>query len=71
VRPLSLERTAGAVASNYGDKGAVIISVADDGTRIGVANLTPEELREALCVAITYSFAFEDETAAAGSKSTS
>jgi hypothetical protein len=71
IRPLNLQRTAGAIASNYGDKGAVIITIGDDGTRIGVENLTPQELREALCVAINYSFEFEDEMAAADAESTS
>ena len=61
IRPLGLRHTAAAVARNYGDKGAVIISVGDDGTRIGVENLTPEELREALCTVIHYSFVFEVE----------
>lgn len=63
VRPLSLKHTAAAVARNYGDKGAVVITYnAEKGdTRIGVENLTPEELREILCTAIHYSFVFEGE----------
>ena len=61
IRPLSLRHTAAAVARNYGDKGAVVITSGPEGTRIGVENLTPEELREALCTAIHYSFVFEDE----------
>jgi hypothetical protein len=56
VRPLSLSHTAAAVARNYGDKGAVAITFGPEGTRIGVGNLTPEELREALCTAIHSSF---------------
>lgn len=59
IRPVDLRRTARAVASNYGDKGAVVISVGKDGVRIGTEGLTPDELREALCLAINYSFEFE------------
>jgi len=64
VRPMSLRHTAGAIARNYGDKGAVVITYnAEEGdTRIGVENLTPEELREILCTAIHYSFVFEGES---------
>lgn len=62
VRPLNLKHTAGAIARNYGDKGAIIITFGEGGlTRVGVENLTPEELREALCTAIHYSFVFADE----------
>jgi len=46
---------AGSVAAECKDKGAVVISYGEDGVRIGVENLTPEELREALCTAIHYS----------------
>lgn len=60
VRPLNLRHTAGAIARNYGDKGAVVITFNADGeTRIGVENLTSEELRGVLCTAIHYSFVFE------------
>jgi hypothetical protein len=52
---------AGAIARNYGDKGAIVITFSEDGlTRVG-ENLTPEELREVLCTAIHYSFVFADE----------
>ena len=61
VRPLSLRHTAAAVARNYGDKGAVVITFGAEGARIGVENLTPDELRDALCTAIHYSFVFEGE----------
>ena len=62
VLPLNLRRTAGAIARNYGDKGAIVITFSEDGlTRVGVENLTPVELREALCTAIHYSFVFADE----------
>lgn len=60
VRPMDLRRTARAIASNYGDKGGVVITYGEEGIRIGVENLTPDELREALCVAINYSYAFEE-----------
>jgi hypothetical protein len=59
IRPLDLRRTASAIARNYGDKGAVVITYSDEGIRIGTENLTPQELREALCVAMHYSFVFE------------
>ncbi len=61
VRPLSLRHTAGAVARNYGDKGAVVITYGSDGVRIGIESLTPSELREALCTAIHYSYVFESD----------
>ena len=61
VTPFSLQKTAAAIASNYGDKGAVVITYGDDGVRIGTDNLSPTELREALCVAVHYSHVFEDD----------
>ena len=61
VRPLDLKRTANAVAQNYGDRGAIIVTVGAEGVRIGTDGLTPEELREALAVAIHYSFIFEKD----------
>lgn len=48
------------VAATHGDKGAMIISMGENGVRIGVDGLTPTELREALCVAINYTFVFEN-----------
>ena len=60
ITPVDLRRTARAVARNYGDKGAVVISVNDEGVRIGTEDLTPDELRHALCVAINYTFEFEE-----------
>jgi hypothetical protein len=62
VRPLDLKRTANAVAQNYGDRGAIIVTVGAEGVRIGTDGLTPQELREALTIAIHYSFVFEEET---------
>ena len=58
---ISLQGLAGTVAAECNDKGAIVISFGDAGIRIGVENLTPEELREALCTAIHYSFEFEEE----------
>ena len=61
IRPLDLRRTAAAIARNYGDKGAVVITYSEEGIRIGTENLTPAEVRKALCVAIHYSFVFEPD----------
>ena len=62
VQPLNLRHTAGAIARNHGDKGAIVITFGEDGlTRVGVENLTAEEFREALCTAIHYSFVFGGE----------
>ena len=58
---INLKGLAGVVAAECEDKGAVVISYGEGGVRIGVENLTPEELREALCTAIHYSFVFEKE----------
>ena len=60
VTPIDLRCTARAVAANYGDKGAVVISINDGGVRIGTEGPTPDELCHALCVAINYTFTFED-----------
>jgi len=61
VMPLPLNNMARAIASNYGDKGAAVITFGREGIRIGASNLTPHELREALCAAINYSYVFEHE----------
>ena len=58
---LNLRGIAHTVAQECGDKGAVVISYGESGIRIGVENLKPEELREALCTAIHYSFVFDEE----------
>ena len=63
IKPLDLRRTAKAISSNYGDKGAIVISVGDKGTRIGVEGLTPQQIQDALCLAINYNYCFsEDQT---------
>ncbi len=59
---INLRGLAGTVAAECKDKGAVVISYGEGGSvRIGVENLTPQELREALCTAIHYSYVFENE----------
>lgn len=58
---LGLKTTASVIARNYQDKGAIIITSNENGgIRIGTDGLTPNELRECLCVAINYSFVFEE-----------
>ena len=61
VQPIGLRRMAGGIASAYNDDGAIVISVGGDGIRIGVEGLSPEQVREALCVAINYSYQFQKE----------
>lgn len=58
---INLQGLAGTVAAECQDKGAVVISYGKQGVRIGVENLTPTELREALCTAIHYSYVFEND----------
>ncbi len=45
---------AGSIAASYGDKGAIILTVGDEGIRIGIQGLTEREAEEALCVGIHY-----------------
>jgi hypothetical protein len=49
------------VAAECRDTGAVVISYGHKGVQIGVENLSPEELRAALCAAIHDSFEIEEE----------
>lgn len=63
IRPMNLRRMAGGIASAYNDDGAIVISVGEDGTRIGVEGLSPERVRNALCVAINYSYEFPSDFA--------
>lgn len=51
------------IAKSYGDKGAIVITMSDDGIRIGTEGLSFGEVREALCVAIHYSYCFEGDEA--------
>lgn len=57
IRPLDLRRTAAAIASNYGDDGAIVITRGKDGIRVGVHNLAPSDLQDVLCVAIHHAVA--------------
>jgi hypothetical protein len=57
VRPLELRRTAAAIAANYGDKGAIVITSGEEGIRIGVHGLDGREAQEALCIAIYHAVA--------------
>jgi hypothetical protein len=63
IKPIDLRRTARAIASNYGDNGAIIISVGNEGTRIGVEGLTPQQIQDALCLAINYNYCFSENKA--------
>jgi hypothetical protein len=56
VQPVDLIRMARSIAQSYGDKGAVVLSVGDDGVRIGVHGLNAKEIQDALCVGIHYNF---------------
>ena len=67
VRPLDLSLIARSIAANYGDKGAVVITLNSKGVRIGAEGLTPEELRQALRLGIDYSFEFTIAAGAAAS----
>ena len=61
IHPVSLKNMARKIAMDYRDKGAIIISVGDDGTQIGTIGLTHDELNIALCTAIHYNFCFEED----------
>jgi hypothetical protein len=52
IRPLNLESLAASISRNYGDDGAIVVTKGPDGFRLGVHNLTLEEAKDALCVAI-------------------
>jgi hypothetical protein len=54
ICPIDLRRTAAAIAANYGDKGAIIITSGEEGIRVGLHGLDGQEAQEALCVAIFY-----------------
>ena len=59
VIPVNLRRMARAIAASYGDDGVIVISVGKEGTRIGVEGLTPQQIQDALCLAIHYNFCFD------------
>lgn len=54
-----LGRTAEFVANATGDMGALIITVGDGGTRVGVSGLSPQQMRDALCYAVLHSYVIE------------
>lgn len=56
VRPIDLERMARSIAQAYGDKGAIIITVGENGVRIGIHGLDAREIQDALCVGLFYNF---------------
>ena len=64
IRSISLRKMAGSIAANNGDQGAIIISVGKDGTRIGVEGLTPQQVQDALALAIHYNFCLAGEATA-------
>ena len=59
---MDLRHTAHTIAAGEGHRGAIVISVTDDGVRIETAGLTPDELRYALCAAFNDSFLIDGET---------
>ena len=61
IKPLSLQKMARSIARSYGDDGAIILSVGEEGVRIGVEGLTPQQIQDALCLAIHYNYCFSDE----------
>uniref|UniRef100_A0A6M3K1I0 Uncharacterized protein n=1 Tax=viral metagenome TaxID=1070528 RepID=A0A6M3K1I0_9ZZZZ len=61
INPIKLKSMANSIAKSYGDKGAIVITMGDEGIRIGTQGLTFGEVREALCVAIHYCYCFEDD----------
>jgi hypothetical protein len=56
VHPVDLERMARSIAQAHGDKGAIVISVGENGVRIGLHGLDAREVQDALCVGLFYNF---------------
>jgi len=54
IKPIALKNMARSIARSYGDKGAIIITHGEEGTRVGCWGLTDRETQEALCVGIHY-----------------
>lgn len=52
IRNLPLSDMAATIARQHGDSGAIIISVGQDHTRIGFADLSGRQMLDALCLAI-------------------
>ena len=63
IFPIKLQDMSRNIAKSYGDKGAIVITVGGEGIRIGTEGLSFDEVREALCVAIHYSYCFEGDKA--------
>jgi hypothetical protein len=61
VRALPLRTTARAIATNSGQKGAIVITFGQKGIHVGSDGLGPDEVREALCTAIHASYLFDGE----------
>jgi DNA-binding NtrC family response regulator len=57
---LTHKEMARSIASSYGDKGAIVITVGEEGVRIGVDGLNQQQIQDALCIAIHYNFGFPD-----------
>lgn len=57
-----LRQMAQSIASQYGDKGGIVLTYGTEGIRVGTAGLSPDEMERALCVAIHYNFCFSDAT---------
>jgi len=60
VRPFDIQRMAASIARSHGGHGTIVITWGPKGICVGVKNLTPNEMRQALCVAVNYSFAVEE-----------
>ena len=63
VQPMRLERMARSIASAYGDKGAIILTVGENGIRVGVYGLDARDIQDALCVGIHYNFVMDEPSA--------
>lgn len=60
ISAVDLKRMERSIASSYGDKGAIVLTVGERGVRIGVHGLTDREIQDALCVGIHYNFVMTD-----------
>ncbi len=56
-----LRHMAQSIASQYGDKGGIVLTYGEEGIRVGMAGLSPDEMERALCVAIHYNIKFSDQ----------
>jgi hypothetical protein len=63
VRSLAgLQMVAKAVADQYGDKGAIVVTYGKDSVRLGSHGLSPAEAENALCIAIYYHILFAEKS---------